>query len=76
MHRLSETSLCLAHNFVMEFENKLAQVIIKNLLSPAHNFSCIMGFQKYMPRCSVACKDHVSSLKVNFIIQTYAVKRL
>ena len=38
--------------------------------------SCMLGFQNYMARCSVACKDHVASLKVKVTIQTYVVNRL
>ena len=30
--------------------------------------SCLVGFQNYMLRCSVACKDHVASLKVKVVI--------
>ena len=35
--------------------------------------SCMVGFQKYMGRYSVACKDHVTCLKVKVTIHTYAI---
>ena len=35
--------------------------------------SCMVGFQNDMGRCCVACKDHVTNLKVKVIIQTYAM---
>ena len=38
--------------------------------------SCMVGFQNYMPRRSVACKDYVASLKIKVIILTCVVNRL
>ena len=37
------------------------------------NLSCMVGFQNYTPRCSVACKGHVTSLKVKVRVKTYAL---
>ena len=36
---------------------------------------CMVGFQNYMPRCSVASKYHVARLKVKVTIQTCAVNK-
>ena len=38
--------------------------------------SSMEGFQNNMARLSVACKDHITSLKVKVTFQTYAVNRL
>ena len=43
----------------------------ESLLYPAYKF--FLHVQNHMARRSVACRDHVTSLKVKVTIQTYAM---
>ena len=47
----------------------------KNLLYPVHVFVLHCGFQNYLVRRAVACKDHAANLKVSVTIQAYGYNK-